>query len=153
MGWSEGDVKMRRVMQRQQKMLLADNPAITGRDHIRAFGIPDTKAWLWYISKAKKSNCPPIEKGRYGATEAIGSRLICADSEHARMAGSSSDSGLAHRSRMANTGSSIDNILKSRMCGPQVRFRERWRGVSPSAHSTIPEWGVIVLHAGIFESC
>ena len=32
--------------------------------------------------------------------------------------------------------SALDNILKSRMCDPQVRFCERRRGASPFAYST-----------------
>jgi len=36
----------------------------------------------------------------------------------------------------SNGCSPWDNVLKSRMCGPQVRFCERRRGASPSAYST-----------------
>jgi len=127
---------MRRVRQRQLEMVLADNPATTGRDHIRASGVPGAKVWLRQIAKAKKSRCPTTEIGRHGAVEATGPRVICADSEHARMPGSPNDSGLSHRSRMDNICPTMDNILKSRMCDPQVRFCERWRGASPSAYST-----------------
>ena len=45
--------------------------------------------------------------------------------------------GQLNRPRMGSNGCSPwDNVLKSRMCGPQVRFCERRRGASPSAYST-----------------
>ena len=52
---------MRSVRQRQLEMVLADNPAKTGRDHVRALGVPDAKAWLRRITKAKKLGCLTAE--------------------------------------------------------------------------------------------
>ena len=36
--------------------------------------------------------------------------------------------------------SALDNILKSRMCDPQVRFCERRRGASPFAYLILPRY-------------
>jgi hypothetical protein len=41
--------------------------------------------------------------------------------------------------------SALDNILKSRMCDPQVRFCERRRGASPFAYSTNATFAFLFL--------